>query len=371
MDKTIFIIDDNLVNIQIIANILKNENYSVKTATSGKIVFESIEKIYSDLILLDIMMPDVDGFEICKRLKSHPHTQNIPIIFLTAKTDIDEISKAFELGAVDYITKPFNSRELLIRVKTHLELNEARESKRRELEVAKRIQKSILPTNLNSIAGLKFSIKYYPNSELSGDIYDIFECYPGYVRIFIADATGHGINAALVTMLIKSEYEQLKEIIREPSEILKFLNNEFINSYNNLKEIFPAFIIDIDLNKKNIQYSSAGHCTQLFINGNKIIPLNRTGRILGIVDDSNYIQKYYPIHSGDKFLIFTDGLYEQFNDLDEEFGLENLSESIQKNINEPIEKIIEIVLKVVQEYIGPKKSLTHNDDITIIGVEVI
>ncbi|MCB1190772.1 MAG: response regulator [Leptospiraceae bacterium] len=370
MSKTIFVVDDNIGNIQVVANFLKGEGYKVIVATNGKIALDSVKERSYDLILLDIMMPDISGFDVCQEIKSNPMTANIPVIFLTSKTDVEEITKAFELGAVDYITKPFNYKELLARVRTHIELGESRESRRRELEVAKRIQDSILPTNLDSIKGLRFCIKYLANSELSGDIYDVFEVLPGYVRIFLADATGHGINAALVTMLIKSEYEKLKEIIKDPAEILSFLNNEFIRSYNQLKEIFPAFILDIDLNRKNISYASAGNCTQIFLSNSKIIDLEKTGRILGIVEDCHYKQKYYSISSGDKFLIFTDGLYEQFNEKDEEFGLKKIAESIEKMIHEPIDVIINNLFKILRDYIGPKQSFTHNDDVTVIGIEI-
>ncbi len=370
MSKTIFVVDDNVRNIQVVANFLKEEGYKVSVATSGKIALDSIKEHSFDLILLDIMMPDINGLEVCQKLKENPFTANIPIIFLTAKTDVDEITKAFELGAVDYITKPFNHKELLARVKTHIELSESRESKKRELEIAKRIQDSILPTNLESINGLRFKIKYLANGELSGDIYDIFEVLPGYIRIFLADATGHGINAALVTMLIKSEYEKLKEIIKEPAEVLSFLNNEFIRSYKQLKEIFPAFILDIDLNRKNILYASAGNCNQIFVSGKKVIGMERTGRIIGIIEDCYYKQKYYPISSGDKFIIFTDGLYEQFNEADEEFGLKKVIESIEKVIDEPIEKMLKNLFTAIRGHIGSNKSFTYSDDVTVIGIEI-
>jgi len=122
----ILIVDDVSENIQVAMNILKEEHYSLSFASDG---FEALELINSeefDLILLDIMMPKLDGFEVCRRLKLTEAHKDIPIIFLTAKSDIDSISKGFKLGGVDYIVKPFHADEILCRVKTHLELYSAK-----------------------------------------------------------------------------------------------------------------------------------------------------------------------------------------------------------------------------------------------------
>ncbi|NPA74000.1 MAG: response regulator [Epsilonproteobacteria bacterium] len=121
-DLNILIIDDVLDNIQVIMNVLKEDNYNLAFATSGKEALELVKENDYDLILLDIMMPEMDGYEVCEHIKAIPGKRDIPIIFLTAKTSIDNISKAFKVGGVDYITKPFNAEELLARTKTHLEL---------------------------------------------------------------------------------------------------------------------------------------------------------------------------------------------------------------------------------------------------------
>jgi putative two-component system response regulator len=122
-EHTILVVDDDLKSIQVGINILKeHHNYRMIFATSGKQALERVGEHDFDLILLDIIMHPMDGFEVCRRLKADPRTQNIPIIFLTAKTDTDSLVQGFEMGGVDYITKPFNSHELNARVATHLEL---------------------------------------------------------------------------------------------------------------------------------------------------------------------------------------------------------------------------------------------------------
>lgn len=139
MDKTtiknnekplVLIVDDVPKNLQVLGNILRKENYNIAAATSGKQALDMVDKILPDLILLDIMMPDIDGFEVCEKLKSAPRVKDIPVIFLTAKTSTEDIVKGFEVGAVDYLTKPFNSAELLARANTHIELKQARDIER-------------------------------------------------------------------------------------------------------------------------------------------------------------------------------------------------------------------------------------------------
>jgi two-component system, sensor histidine kinase and response regulator len=126
MDR-ILIVDDNSTNIQVLATVLAKHNYEVEYALRGKDALEIVKSENFELILLDIMMPELDGFDTCLALKKIEGKQDIPIIFLTAKTDIESITKGFEIGGVDYVTKPFNDKELLKRIETHLELKKSKE----------------------------------------------------------------------------------------------------------------------------------------------------------------------------------------------------------------------------------------------------
>ncbi|MCK5055478.1 MAG: response regulator [Candidatus Aminicenantes bacterium] len=126
----VLIVDDVPKNLQVLGNILRKKDYNIAAATSGKQALDMVEKVLPDLILLDIMMPDIDGFQVCEKLKGSKRSKDIPVIFLTAKTGTEDIVKGFEVGAVDYLTKPFNSAELLARAHTHIELKKARDKER-------------------------------------------------------------------------------------------------------------------------------------------------------------------------------------------------------------------------------------------------
>ncbi len=139
-NQSILIVDDNPRNIQLLNHILVQNGYKTIIARDGEEALGSVNLSLPDLILLDIMMPEMDGYEVCRRLKLSEETKDIPIIFLTAKVDVADLIKGFEEGAVDYITKPFNARELLRRIQTHLELKEKTES----LIIAKNNYKHLL-----------------------------------------------------------------------------------------------------------------------------------------------------------------------------------------------------------------------------------
>jgi DNA-binding response OmpR family regulator len=127
----ILIVDDAPTNIQVLSSTLQEKGYLINVATNGQKALDILARIRPDLILLDVVMPDVDGFETCRRIKATPDWRDIPIIFLTARSGTDDIVHGFELGAVDYVAKPFHVHELLARVHTHLAMDRLRRDNER------------------------------------------------------------------------------------------------------------------------------------------------------------------------------------------------------------------------------------------------
>jgi two-component system, sensor histidine kinase and response regulator len=146
---TVLIVDDNVNNIQVIALNLQEQNYKIVIATNGKDAIEMVDKTRPDLVLLDVMMPVMDGYQACERIKSKKENENIPILFLTALHEEENIVKGFEAGGLDYITKPFNKNELISRVKTHIELKQTRDKLEKTLEYL---------SKLNSLKNEIFSV---------------------------------------------------------------------------------------------------------------------------------------------------------------------------------------------------------------------
>jgi PleD family two-component response regulator len=146
---SILIVDDVPQDIQVIANIMQNEGYRMAFAQDGRTALKKVGEVIFDLILLDVVMPEMDGFDVCRILKESRNTMEIPVIFLTAKTEAEDIVHGFEAGAVDYVTKPFNSSELLVRVRTHVELKQKRD---REKQLVSRLEAAL--AEIKQLSGL-------------------------------------------------------------------------------------------------------------------------------------------------------------------------------------------------------------------------
>ena len=152
-ESRILIADDTVRNLQILGEVLEREGYQINVAQDGQQALDIATKVSPDLLLLDVMMPVMDGFDVCRALKANPETAGIPVIFLTAKVETDDLVKGFELGAVDYITKPFNTTELLVRVRTHLSIHLLQTALRHsmnDIDRMRREQEAFLRHELNN-----------------------------------------------------------------------------------------------------------------------------------------------------------------------------------------------------------------------------
>ncbi|MCB1179702.1 MAG: SpoIIE family protein phosphatase, partial [Leptospiraceae bacterium] len=259
-----------------------------------------------------------------------------------------------------------NDLEIIVEERTK-ELNKAFQLIKNDLKVAKNIQSKLLPLEVRSLSGLNFISKYIPMGEVGGDLFDIHDMGEGRVRILIADATGHGVRAALITMLIKSEYDSLKDTVYSPSELLNIFNKVFYKKYPNLNYYFTCFVIDIDTKKRELQYASAAHPEQFLIQKNKLERLPKTGILPGVKIDIKYREESFKYKKGDKLLLFTDGFFEEFNKKGIEFGEEHLSSIIVKHKSKKIDSIISNCFKELETFMDGEPS---NDDITVLGIEL-
>ena len=203
--EAILLVDDNPTNLQVLYQTLEGVGCRLLIAKNGEIALSIAAKALPDLILLDIMMPDIDGYEVCRRLKSDAATADIPIIFLSALGETEDKVKGLQLGAVDYITKPFQSDEVIARVNTHLtihrlkrEVENQKDQLEHELEVVSEVQRKLLPKEIPVIEGFRLSAHYETSRYAGGDYYDIIELPDRHWGLLIADAEGHSAPAAVL-----------------------------------------------------------------------------------------------------------------------------------------------------------------------------
>ena len=216
------------------------------------------------------------------------------------------------------------------------------------------------------IESLNIRTSYIPMNEVGGDIYDVSILQNGIVRVFLADATGHGVQAALVTMCILAEYQHVKEFLLQPSDLLQSLNSQFCKNYNFLKSYFTCLLLDIDLQTDRITFASAGHLPQVLLREGNLELLNRTGPLIGVKDGINYKLTEMDFKRTDKLFLFTDGIFEEFNSKKEEFGEERIYKLVTENEHESIDSTIQKILEKLNEFLEEKE---RQDDITILAIE--
>ncbi|MBL8018486.1 MAG: SpoIIE family protein phosphatase [Leptospirales bacterium] len=254
------------------------------------------------------------------------------------------------------------TREILIAKETSDSLLRAM---RDDLNLARKIQENMMPFE-GEPELLNIVIQYSPRSEVGGDLFDIHHLSEKRVRILIADATGHGVQAALITMAIKSEYENLKQLSLSPGEILLLLNTHFTQKYSALNTYFTCALVDLDLNAGQVQYASAGHPSQVLVSDDRVVLLPRTGRLIGISEEGEYSTATHSFGPADRLYLFTDGAYEQFNKEKQEFGEARLLQVLGSQGRHSVENGIRHLLGDLSRFTD---SESWQDDLTLIGIE--
>ncbi|MBE7099167.1 SpoIIE family protein phosphatase [Bacillus cereus] len=375
---SILIVDDNPVNIFVIEKILKQAGYEdLVSLNSAQELFEYIQfgKDSSrhneiDLILLDIMMPEIDGLEVCRRLQNEEKCKDIPIIFVTALEDANKLAEALDIGAMDYITKPINKVELLARMRVALrlksELNwhkEQEENLRNELDLATQVQRNLLSSPLREYH-IKIEASYLPSFKLAGDMYYWYKIDENRYGIILLDVMGHGISASLVCMFISSVLRETIKSLIDPELVIKNLNKYMTllhNENDNIPYYFTAIYLVVDTEKRTIEYVNAGHPSgYVLVDEANVVELNRGSCAVGFFDEIKVEKTVIPFEKNAQILLFTDGVLEAI--ANDEFESEEKLRAFTERKWGDLEEEIEGFYKEEQ-----KK--TQSDDMCLIMIQ--
>ncbi len=247
-------------------------------------------------------------------------------------------------------------------------LNDTLQQINRELEIAQNVQRKILTPPERQIKGIRFDYVYNPLEKVGGDFLDISEIKPGQVRVLLADAVGHGVQASLMTMALKTEYEELKKL-EYPTSVLKELNGRFLRKFDTLESIFPCFVADIYLEKQEILHASAGHPDQVLITPDgKYELLHKTGPILGLFDDLEIQLFTSPFPLGSRLLLFSDGLIENRRKENRWSTVDTIAAKATTLGDVSLRKLLEELVVMEEKSRGDEQ---RYDDITIITIESV
>jgi sigma-B regulation protein RsbU (phosphoserine phosphatase) len=375
--KTVLLVDDAPANIQVVNSILK-DIYKIRIATNGEKALELANATpHPDLILLDVMMPEMDGYEVCTRLKRDSQTRDIPVIFLTGQTETEDETRGFEVGAVDYIHKPFSPAVVMARVQTHLVLRGIREQLalqlqtiQKELETARQIQMSILPTEIPKLEGLDIAARYIPMTSVAGDFYDFIVVDERHLGILIADVSGHGMPAALIASMLKIALAAQVPHAADPAQVLSGLNQALCGKFQH--HFVTAAYLFVDMAKGMLTYAGAGHPPMLLWGGSftEVRDVVENGLFLGKFPWATYSSLELPLSAGDWCLLYTDGIPETSNHSEIEFGTERFREFLAREQSTSANQFADRLLAELSNWAarGPGEEL--DDDITLVAIHV-
>ena len=372
--KTVLLVDDEPANIQIVNSILK-DIYKTRIATNGAKALELANQVPApDLILLDVMMPEMDGYEVCSRLKSADHTRDIPVIFLTGQTEIDDETKGFEVGAVDYIHKPFSPAVVQARVRTHLVLRGIREQLARqlhaiqcEMDTARQIQLSILPREIPTIRGLDISARYLPMTSVAGDFYDFILIDEKRIGILVADVSGHGMPAALISSMLKIALDGQTKCALEPARVLAGLNQALCGKFQG--HFVTAAYVVVDTERQSLLYAGAGHPPLILMDrsAEEARDFVENGLFLGFFPEATYTAVEIPFKVGDWGVLYTDGILEMTDPSDEQFGLDRFKRFLQDNHGLSTTQFVDALLEELSRWSNLASGREAEDDITLLA----
>lgn len=371
--KLILIVDDTPLNISAISGALKDA-YKTKVATNGEkaLALASGEE-KPDLILLDILMPGMDGYEVCARLKADPTTSEIPVIFLTGQTSAEDETRGFAVGGVDYVHKPFSPAVVKARVRSHILLREARAqlaaqllALNNELEMARQIQLSILPRSVPRIPGLDIAARFLPMTSVAGDFYDFIRIDDKHIGMLIADVSGHGLPSALIASMLQVALAGQAAHASEPAKVLNGLNRALSGKF--VQNFVTAAYLYLDLEKERLRYAGAGHppLLQWRHSTRKTATIVENGLVLGVVEDAEYKALELPLEPGDRYVLYTDGVLEAANTVEELFGADRFMRFIENNIHLGADPFTEALLGELARWTEQTAETGQQDDITLL-----
>lgn len=309
----ILLIDDEKVNLFVLQSLLHKEGYTVYTALNGREGIELARQVQPNLILLDVVMPQEDGFEICRQLKHDPQTLAIPVIFITALSDSKNKIKGLAVGGLDYISKPFEKEEVFMRVRNILRLNYSFQriidEQAARLRQVRDAQQAIL-VNPEDAPGARFSVFFKPLLDAGGDFYDVFEVANNVCDYFVADISGHDLGASFTTSALKALVRYNSSQVLTVEESMTIINRVVQTLLSPEQHITSAYA-RLNRNTMRLTVVNAANPPLLLIPGNgEPVWVEGNSDPLGAFASGLFAAREIPVAKNDRFFMYSDGIIE-------------------------------------------------------------
>jgi serine phosphatase RsbU (regulator of sigma subunit) len=376
----VLVVDDEPFNVDYLVQELEEYDVDTLTAEDGVQALKQIADHSPDLVLLDIMMPQKDGFQVLTEMKADAEFRDIPVIIISAHSDMENILKGIELGAEDYLPKPFDPPLLEARVNASLDKKRFRNlekkyfaSIQRELKIGKKIQADFLPEQIPSVGGWQIEVFFQGAKEVSGDFYDVFELPNGKLVVAVGDVTDKGVGSALYMALYRSLIRAflLDATLNEDTSIEKRLlhainqTNAYICNQHEEPRFLTLFIGILDPSSGKLDYVSAGHDHPFLLGAKKALQeIKPTGPIIGMLEEAEFKVQQLSINADNLLFIYTDGAIDAMNVQEERFGTERLKELAAIDSNP--ETLVEKIKQTYKDYSGLAEQF---DDLTFLVIK--
>ncbi len=378
----VLVVDDNEVNRDLLSRRLERDGYVVDLAENGAEALAAIENRSYDLLLLDIMMPVMNGYETLDRIRSDARWSDLPVIMISSLDEMDGVIRCIEMGAEDYLPKPFDPVLLRARAGACVERKRLRGERaareraeqqrlRQDLEMAARVQRRLLPESIPHIEGLDLAGSCDPMREVGGDYFDFLpldECHLGLVA---ADVAGKGLPAALVmAALVASLRSQAHRCEGRAAPLAEALNAQ-MHAWTDTGKFVTLFYGCLELPSRRLRYVNAGHNLPLLARARarKAVAIGDAGGpVLGVLPGARYEEGVLDLDKGDVLVAYTDGVTEAFNARDEDFGEKRLAAAVLRHRDKSAAGIEEAITAEVREWRG---EAPQSDDVTLVVLKVV
>lgn len=379
----ILLVDDEPFNLDLLEQELAGQDLVIQTASNGREALDHVAADPPDMIFLDLMMPEVDGFMVLERLQAHESWREIPVVIVSASNDLTNIVRGIEMGATDFLPKPFEPTILQARLNAGLERKRLRDlehrylkSLERELEIGREIQSGFLPKEIPQPAGWEIRAHFQAAREVAGDFYDVFEITQGQIGLLLGDVTDKGVGSALYMALYRSllRVAMLSDTFAEDPEITECLTpeecllravrlvNHYICRFHETALFATLFFGVLNTETGRICYINAGHDRPYLIREGAIqMEIEPTGPVVGVIPDATYSVETFILEPGDNLLLYSDGIPDAQDSRGEMFGHNRFREVLEEDAQDAFVNL----LAVIDTHIGEGNQF---DDITLLMV---
>lgn len=370
--STILAVDDSPTNLQVLVRTLSGSGHRILAARDGATALDIVRKAHPDLVLLDVMMPGLDGFEVCRRMKASADTRGAAVIFLSARGEVADKVSGLELGAIDYITKPIQAEEVLARVSVHLSrlhleraLRQSRDRLDKELASAARMQRLLLPAVAPAHPALQFATYYQTSRHAGGDYYDLIDLGNDRFGILVVDVSGHGAPAAIVMAMIRAVVHAYPGVADDPPALLHYINRHFRFLWDTPMYATALYAV-IDVQRRTLRMSSAGHPLPLARRGNGAEMLPGDTCMCVLWDELGEVPcSEHELSCGDVLVFYTDGITDRQAAGGAMFDLDRLREALQRTSARNPEQIVSSIVGELDAFAGGEEP---DDDQTLVVI---